>query len=81
MDHLQKAVELIESSEEGVLMEYSTLELRQLEAQQAFTHALIALVQRADQLIERNIPVQKHTDDKVYDPSISGWRLPGRPRG
>ena len=62
MDHLQKAVELIESSEEGVLMEYSTLELRQLEAQQAFTHAVIALVQRVDRFIE-----------EVENPKIKGW--------
>ena len=76
MNHLQKAIELMESSDEGVFQKYS---LRQLQAQQATAHALIALTWRVDQLIERNIPAQKHTDDKVYDPSISGWRTPCRP--
>ena len=76
MNHLQKAIELMESSNEGVFQKYS---LRQLQAQQATAHALIALTQRVDQLLERNSPAQKHTEDRVYDPSISGWRAPRWP--
>ena len=55
MKHLQKAVEMIESSEGKILAEYSFMELRQLQAQQATAHALIALTQRVDQLIGSEI--------------------------
>jgi len=51
MEHLIRAAELLEESEQGRSMEW-----RQLQAQQASVHALIALVQRVDQLIEAQMP-------------------------
>ena len=47
MDHLQKAMKLMEKSETKMFAEQ-----QQVAAQQALAHAVIALVQRVDQLIE-----------------------------
>ena len=57
MDHLQKAVELLKRPGGASFPDH-----KRLEAQQALTHAVIALVQRVDRFIE-----------EVENPKIKGW--------
>ena len=64
MEHLIRAAELLEESEQGRSMEW-----RQLQAQQASVHALIALVQRVDQLIEAQMPQAGVQHAQVADPA------------
>ena len=69
MNHLQKATELITESK----LEVFTKERRQLAAQQATAHALIALVQRVDRLLALETP---EGPSRSPCPPRSPYRLP-----